>query len=163
MELWELVARESIRDLVARYNANGDAGRFDQVMELFADDAVMELVTGSGEVRRFEGHAAIATIFTGTQADWEARASGPGGPAPAGRPVPAPTERFHVRHFVATHQIDVEDEAHARGRSYFVVLMPHGVDHWGRYIDRYGVRDGRWLITERRAVSDGRTRGGFTD
>jgi hypothetical protein len=25
------------------------------------------------------------------------------------------------------------------------------------------VRDGRWLITERRAVSDGRTRGGFTD
>ena len=36
MELWELVARESIRDLVARYNANGDSGRFDQVLELFA-------------------------------------------------------------------------------------------------------------------------------
>ena len=48
MELWELVARESIRDLVARYNANGDAGRFDQVWTLFADDAVMELVTRVG-------------------------------------------------------------------------------------------------------------------
>ena len=41
--MWELVARESIRDLVARYNANGDSGRFDQVMALFAPDAVMEI------------------------------------------------------------------------------------------------------------------------
>jgi hypothetical protein len=30
-----LVARESIRDLVARYNANGDTGRFAQVLDLF--------------------------------------------------------------------------------------------------------------------------------
>ena len=44
-----------------------------------------------------------------------------------------------------------------------MVLMPHGLDHWGRYVDEYGVRDGRWLITSRRAVSDGRTAGGFTD
>jgi len=29
MEIWELVARESVRDLVQRYNANGDSGRFD--------------------------------------------------------------------------------------------------------------------------------------
>ena len=56
---------------------------------------------------------------------------------------------------MATHQIDLEDRAHARGRSYFVVLMPHGVDHWGRYVDEYGVSDGRWLITSRRALTDG--------
>ena len=36
MTLDELIARESIRDLVARYNANGDSGRFDQVVELMA-------------------------------------------------------------------------------------------------------------------------------
>ncbi|MET0627555.1 MAG: nuclear transport factor 2 family protein [Acidimicrobiia bacterium] len=41
VELWELSAREEIRDLVARYNANGDTGRFPQVLELFAPDAVM--------------------------------------------------------------------------------------------------------------------------
>ena len=46
MELWELTARESIRDLVARYNANGDTGRFPQVLELFAPDAVMEVPGG---------------------------------------------------------------------------------------------------------------------
>jgi hypothetical protein len=34
--------------------------------------------------------------------------------------------------------------------------MAHGLDHWGRYIDEYGVRDGRWVITQRRALSDGR-------
>ncbi len=81
MELWELVARESIRDLVARYNANGDAGRFDQVLALFADDAVMELVSAAGEVRRYEGVDQIATIFTGTKAAWDSPGR-PGAPAP---------------------------------------------------------------------------------
>ena len=33
MESWELVARESVRDLVARYNANGDSGRFDEMRQ----------------------------------------------------------------------------------------------------------------------------------
>ncbi len=63
--------------------------------------------------------------------------------------------KHHIRHFVATHQIEVDDESHARGRSYFLVVMPHGVDHWGRYVDEYEVRDGRWVITRRRAISDG--------
>ena len=143
MEVWELVARESIRDLVARYNANGDSGRFEQLLEVFAPDAVMELVSTEGKVRRFEGIEAIAEIFTGTKSLWDNRFS--------------PSEgRHHVRHFVATHQIDVEDETHARGRSYFVVLMAHGVDHWGRYVDRYELRDERWCITDRRVFTDGR-------
>ena len=74
MELWELMAREEIRDLVARYNANGDAGRFAQVLELFTPDARMELVDGQGDVRRYEGHEAITTIFTGTRDRWDAEA-----------------------------------------------------------------------------------------
>ncbi len=143
MEVWELTAREGIRDLVARYNANADSGRFAQVLELFAPDAVMELVDAGGDVRRYEGHDAIATVFTGTKGRWDAAASGPGRP-------------HHVRHFVATHQIDVEDRTHASGRSYFAVLMAHGLDHWGRYLDRYEERDGRWLFTLRRALPDGR-------
>jgi 3-phenylpropionate/cinnamic acid dioxygenase small subunit len=148
MVLWELSAREEIRDLVARYNANGDSGRFAQVLELFAPDARMELVDGVGEVRRFEGHEAIATIFTGTRDRWDADAAGTTA-ATAGRPR-------HVRHFVATHQIDLEDRTHATGRSYFAVLMPHGLDHWGRYLDRYEEQDGTWLFTQRRALPDGR-------
>jgi len=148
VELWELIARESIRDLVARYNANGDSGRFEQVLQLFADDAVMELVSAEGDVRRFDGIDQIATIFTGTKAGWDAAAGG--------------QAHHHIRHFVATHQIDLVDMAHATGRSYFAVVMNHGLDHWGRYIDEYEERDGRWLITRRRTLPDGRTPGGFT-
>jgi len=150
VELWELVARESIRDLVARYNANGDSGRFEQMLTLFADDGVMELVAASGEVRRYEGVEEIATIFTGTKAGWDDAAAG----TQAGH---------HIRHFVATHQIDLVDTTHATGRSYYAVIMGHGLDHWGRYLDDYEEREGRWRITRRRATADGRTAGGFTE
>jgi ketosteroid isomerase-like protein len=143
MELWELIARESIRDLVARYNANGDSGRFSEMLNVFAPDAVMELVSVDGSVRRYEGRDEIATIFTATKDSWDGKA----------HQTPA---RHHVRHFTATHQIDLVNATQARGRCYFLVVMAHGVDHWGRYIDEYGVHEGRWVITQRRALSDGR-------
>lgn len=146
MELWELIARERIRDLVARYNANADSGRFDEVVALFAADAVMELVAADGETRSFVGSDAIRSLLSGTKAAW-----GPAGKR-EGSFIPG---RHHVRHFVATHQIDVVDRDHALGRSYFLVLMGHGLDHWGRYLDEYGTRDGDWRITRRRALSDG--------
>ncbi len=152
MELWELIARESIRDLVARYNANGDSGRFEQMLAVFAEDASMELVAADGTVRRYDGIDQVATIFTETKANWDAGAKA----SPAAGSGAAPPPRHHIRHFTGTHQIDLVDETHAVGRCYFSVIMPHGLDHWGRYIDEYGVRDGRWVITLRRALSDGR-------
>jgi 3-phenylpropionate/cinnamic acid dioxygenase small subunit len=138
MEIWQLLARESIRDLVTRYNSNGDSGRFAQVMELFAPDAVMQLQGG-----RYEGLAEILTIFTGTK-DRLGDAPASAGDAPA-----------YVRHYVATHQIDLIDESNATGRCYFVVLSPIGVDHWGRYIDRYRVVDGEWRFAHRSVTVDG--------
>jgi hypothetical protein len=143
VELWELIARESIRDLVARYNANGDSGRFEQMLKVFADDAVMELVSFDGTVQRYEGAGQVATIFTNTKATLAQAVKGASG-------------SHHLRHFTATHQIDLVDETHARGRCYFVVIMGHGIDHWGRYIDEYGVREGRWVIVGRRVITDGR-------
>ena len=59
MEVWELIARESIRDCIARYNANGDSGRIDQMVEVFAPDGIME--TGSG---RYEGRDAIHAFMS---------------------------------------------------------------------------------------------------
>jgi hypothetical protein len=143
MELWELVARESIRDLVARYNANGDTGRFAQVFELFAPDAVMELHDGE----LYEGIERIETIFTGTQATVKGLDSSKG--------------RVYMRHHTSTLQIDVLDNTHARGRCYYQVLMGHGLDHWGRYMDEYELRDGRWLFTRRRVTMDGYVPGGM--
>ncbi len=133
MELWELVARESIRDLVARYNANADSGRFDQVLECFAPDAVMEL-----DGRPYRGRDEIRTIFTGAA---EMVTSGP--------------EPIMVRHHTSTLQIDVTGPDKATSRCYYQVLSGTGVDHWGRYLDRYGVVDGRWRFVHRREFLDG--------
>lgn len=143
MEQWEAIAREQIRDLVARYNASGDSGRFDEVMELFWDDAEMEIAGADGpDVRR--GADEIRSIFTGTAARW----SEPGAARQPGR-------GHHVRHCVATLVIDVDDRTHARGYCYYQVLMPHGLDHWGRYFDRYEERDGEWRFARRRVTRDG--------
>jgi hypothetical protein len=135
MDLQELLARESIRDLIGRYNSNGDAGRFSQVMELFALDAVMEV-----DGVTYTGVDEILTIFTGTQARTRAIEAD----APA-----------YIRHLTASHQIDVLDESVATGRCYFAVLTPIGLDHWGRYVDRYRVVDGRWRFAHRRVTVDG--------
>ena len=133
MDLDELVAREEIRDLVARYNANGDAGRYEQVLELFAPDAVMD-VSGT----EYRGRDEIATIFSGAASDFSAQ------------------EGFrYVRHATTTHQIDLTGPTSAEGRLYFFVVMAHGLDHWGRYRDRYAVVDGRWRFEHRRVVVDG--------
>jgi ketosteroid isomerase-like protein len=134
MELWELSAREEIRDLVARYNANGDAGRFDEVVALFAPDAVMELPD-----RRYQGSDEIRRVFTDAAASFAA------------------VDGFeYLRHFTATLQIDVERPDEARARCYYAVVMKHGLDHWGRYIDRFTVVDGHWRFAQRRVTVDGR-------
>jgi ketosteroid isomerase-like protein len=136
MEPWVLEAREEIRDLVARYNANGDSGRFEQVMELFAPDAVMDV----GDGRTYTGPGEIIEIFTGAR----------DGVDYSDHPV-------YLRHMTATHQIDVIDRTHATGRCYFQVLTAIGLDHWGRYVDEYTVADGRWRFARRRVSVDGRS------
>lgn len=146
MDTWELDARESIRDIVTRYNSNGDTGRFAQVLELFAEDAVMETGGPDGEAHVYRGRDEIATIFTGARDRW-AESLG-------ARQAPG-----YIRHCVFTHQIDVIDQTHARGRCYFQVLMAHGLDHWGRYFDEYERRDGRWVFTHRKVTTDGKVAG----
>ena len=141
MEPFELAARESIRDLVARYNASGDAGRFDAMLALFAEDATLELEDGL-----HRGKAALRALFEGV-----AQRTGDG----AGR-----SARF-IRHFTATHQIDVLSEHEARGRCYFAVLTERGLDHWGRYVDEYRRIEGRWLLWKRKVTVDAALPGGW--
>ena len=128
------VARDEIRDLVARYNANGDTGRFSQVRELFTPDAVMRIEPD----QEYEGIDAIMSIFTGTSSNTAASSS-----------------LTHVRHFTSTHQIDLEDDSHASGRLYFAVLTDIGLDHWGRYVDRYVRTAAGWRFARRSVSVDG--------
>jgi len=155
MEMWELVARESVRDLIARYNANGDSGRIDQMVEVFAPDAVFEALDF-----RLEGREAIRDFMNGVSrnaaapqervpdtpavADWKARGNKP-----------------MLRHITGTTQIDVIDERTVKARSYYYVIVAHGLDHWGRYLDEYGLVDGEWRITHRKEHTDGVFEGGW--
>jgi hypothetical protein len=142
MESWELLARESIRDLVTRYNSNGDSGRIPQVLELFTPDATMEITSEGGETRTYRGIDEIETIFTGAIETFRAEADELSQPG-------------YVRHCIATHQIDLGDRQHAKGRCYFFVIRANGLDHWGRYVDQYEERDGRWRFTYRKVTTEG--------
>jgi hypothetical protein len=143
----EAVAREGIRDLVARYNSNSDSGRFGPLFDLFAPDAVMETGDVSGEFTRYVGIEEISKIFTGAQDRMQSQ--------------PQEASPAYIRHFTATHQIDLIDADHASGRLYFAVLMAHGLDHWGRYIDQYRRLDDRWKFAHRKVHLDGRVSGSW--
>jgi hypothetical protein len=71
VELSELSAREGIRDLVARYNSNGDAGRFPQLLDLFTPTAVMEIPDETGATHRYEGRDAIMSMFSSLKAGFD--------------------------------------------------------------------------------------------
>lgn len=145
METWEWAARESIRDLVARYNANGDSGRSAEVVALFAADGLLAIeglpdLVGPEAIRGFLEDAAATEQGSDPSASVR-----------------------HLRHFTSTHQIDFDSREAARGRSYYQVLTERGLDHWGRYLDDYVARDGRWSFAVRRVHIDGRVPGSWAE
>ncbi len=145
-----MVARESIRDLIARWNYSGDARRMDEMVMVLAPDAEFQAV--DGDVLR--GREAVLRFLTGVGRD---DGEAPADPRPAphdGRYLPAGT-RPSIRHFTSNPRITFESETRAQVRTYYAVLSSFGLDHWGRYIDEVGVVDGEWLITKRVITTDG--------
>jgi ketosteroid isomerase-like protein len=138
VEPWELAAREEVRAAIHRYAHLVDRGRLDELLELFADDAILEIPDAEPAC----GHAAIREVFA-RAASHLARAGGP--------PL--------VRHHVSNVVVDVTDPAAATAESYFLVLGARGPDHWGRYRDRFTCTSGRWLFQHRRVRVDARARG----
>ena len=145
MESWQIRARESIRDLVARYNANGDSGRFDALLELFDEAATIEIPDG-----HYAGRSEIKDMFERVSRNTGAHSSS--------------RARF-IRHFTSTLQIDLIGPEDATSRCYYAVLTDQGLDHWGRYVDVYRAKEGRWRFAHRRVTVDaGRPEGwGMTD
>jgi uncharacterized protein (TIGR02246 family) len=138
MEIRELIAREQIRDTVARYNRAGDTGRFDEMVECFTPDGVL-VIHGEHEHR---GRDAMRAFFSGV-----------GGAARPGF--------THLRHCVTNLTIDVDGPDAARATAYFQVITDIGLDHWGRYRDRLVPHEDRWLLAERQVRTDGYAAGSF--
>ncbi len=147
MELWELIARESIRDRIARWNSNGDAGRMADMVKVLAPD--VEFSIREGEI--MHGRDEVLQSLLGVR-DSKAP-SEPTTPA-TGRYLPA-GKQPSIRHFTSNPTIDFESETIARVRTYYQVLSSFGLDHWGRYLDEFGVVDGEWLITKRTVTTEG--------
>jgi hypothetical protein len=142
VEAWEVAARESIRHTIASYTFLADHGRFDDVAELFAEDGALEVRGIGGAVA--EGRAAIRDFFGGVGSDVVTT-------APPGR----------MQHHVTSVRIDIESPEAASGFAYFTVMTGAGVDHWGRYRDRFALVGDRWLFAHRRVDTDGVTPGGW--
>lgn len=140
MELWELVAREEIRELVAQYAHCGDGGRFADMVALFVDDGVLRI----DDRPPLAGRDAMSAFLGETRRD-----------------LPASPATRYIRHHVSTLRIDVASSDAATGAAYFFVVTDRGPDHWGRYRDRYVRVAGRWRFAERRVRVDGTAPGSW--
>ena len=130
MDGWELQAREAIRHTVAAYNAAGDRGRLDELAATFAPDGALQIGDDPPSVGR---EAIVRDLGEMIRLD------------------PAP--RFVHHHVAGLHFRSVTPEA-IETSSYFQVLTDAGLDHWGRYRDRFVPVGDRWLIAHRRVVAD---------
>ncbi|MBV8785869.1 MAG: nuclear transport factor 2 family protein [Mycobacterium sp.] len=138
MEMWELVARERIRDTLARYNWSGDAGRLDGLAETFCTDGVLE-------IRGFEplhGRSEIVTFLSGVTGKVSDDAA---------KNVPV---KPLVRHNVANVSFGEVAPDQAQVASYFTVITNIGLDHCGRYRDTLIPVGDAWLIKHRKVSTD---------
>jgi hypothetical protein len=134
VELWELVAREQIRDTLARYNWSGDAGRLDELAETFCADGVLEIrgltpLNGRSEIVEFLGGVA-GNIAVGADV----------------KPI--------VRHNLTNVLFTNVTPEQAQVSSYFTVVTHIGLDHIGRYRDTVVPDGDTWLIKHRKVSTD---------
>jgi hypothetical protein len=132
--MWELVAREQIRDTLARYNWSGDAGRLDGLAETFCADGVLE-IRGSEPLR---GRAEIVAFLGGVTRNVAVNVD------------VKPVIRHNVANVLFTRL--TPDEAHVS--CYFTVVTHIGLDHFGRYRDTLVPDGGTWLIKHRKVSTD---------
>ncbi|MFV8817053.1 nuclear transport factor 2 family protein [Haliea sp. E17] len=144
MILEEMLAREAIRDTMARYTVAGDGLRLADFLAVFTDDAILES-EGVPEADRFRyaGKGEIGNWIT----RWSERARD------ASSPTHAAT---FVRHHLATSKIDLLDSEVARARTYWTAWTDIGPDHCGYYLDEFRRCGDAWLIAHRRIRLDWR-------
>jgi hypothetical protein len=145
VETWELVAREHIRDTLARYNWAGDAFRLGELAEAFCADGVLE-IRGREQL---QGRDAIIEFLGGSAAsDDEARRAA----AKAAADTSGVTRI--VRHNVTNLRFQELTPTRAKVASYFTVVTELGLDHYGRYRDELVPVGDDWLISHRFVSTD---------
>lgn len=128
-------AAQAIAYTQSVYATAGDRGRIAELATAFTEDGVLEF---RGAAHR--GHAAIEASLSGFDAGAE-----PTGATPA---------RAFTRHNLTTRRIEFDGPDAAEAWTYFMVVTPLGLDHTGRYVDRFVRAGDRWLIAHRRVSLD---------
>ncbi|MBW0019918.1 MAG: nuclear transport factor 2 family protein [Mycobacterium sp.] len=134
MNMWELIAREQIRDTLARYNWSGDAGRIDDLAATFCADGVLE-IRGLEPLR---GRSQIAAFLAGLTGKVAVNADV--------KPV--------VRHNLTNVLFTSLTPDQANVSSYFTVFTHVGLDHFGRYRDTLVPDGDTWLLSHRTVSTD---------
>ena len=132
MDLWELIARERIRDSLARYNWAGDALRLDDLAQTFCEDGELEIRGGT----RACGRAAIVELLGGVVPD------------------ASPSVTRIVRHNLTNIRFTELTPERSQVASYFTVFTEIGLDHYGRYRDTLVPVGDQWLIRHCLASAD---------
>jgi hypothetical protein len=133
VDLAEAIAREQIRDVIARYNQAGDRGRLDELVLCFTPQGAIQ-IKDEPPVR---GREAIRERLGG-----------------AVRDLAGTSARRLLRHHVSSTRIELLSPREASARSYYLVVTEIGPDHCGLYLDRLE-RDGdAWRIAHRRVTVD---------
>ena len=140
MKLWEIAAREQVRDTLARYTHAADRGRSAEVAACFTADGILDVGREGG---RWAGREQIIAELD----------------AVAGRLAEQGGDPGPVRHHVSSILIEFPVPTEAVARSYFLVFTSVGPDHWGRYVDRLQPDGDFWRFTERRVTVDGHAAG----
>jgi hypothetical protein len=134
VDLWEIEAREELRELLAAYYRLGDSGRIAEQADLFEPDGVVELHGRGAFVGREAIIGAYQDLNTANVAD------------------PAIT---YIRHFSSNYTLQVASPSEASGEGYWLLLNNHGLARWGRCRDWYRRADGGpWRFARRLVRTD---------
>lgn len=120
--------RAAIRHLQAIYNTDGDRGRIDALVEVFARDGVLEIL---GE--QYKGRDAIHRYLSDVATN--------GAPG---------VDLSFSRHHLSTSRIEFSGPDAAQGWTYFFVMRKGEVLQEGTYVDRFAKSGSDWLIAHRR-------------
>jgi len=129
MELWELVARERIRDSLMQYTWSGDSLRISELALAFCEDGELEI---KGQQPWSGRDMIVRQLSPGSE-----------------RPVAKGTVRRIVRHNIANIRFLEMHRDSALVASYFTVVTEVGLDHYGRYRDTFVPVGDEWLIQHR--------------
>jgi SnoaL-like domain len=148
MTLEELLAREAIRDCMAKYTLSGDRLRVDDFAACFTEDGIIESERAPGDlIFQYAGREAIRAW----QGRWRNR-------EPEENAV---HKASFVRHNLSTCKIDITGPDTATARTYWSAWTDIGPDHAGVYLDDFRKVGDAWLIARRRVRKDWEAEGGL--